>query len=85
MCLAIPVQIKSIEDQVAKCKVGEGETYLDASLMLLPDEVEIDDYLIVHAGFALRKLDPKEAEETLKILRDMVALTEAEKNKACNA
>lgn len=84
MCLAIPVEIQSIEDQVAKCRVGEGETFLDASLMLLADEVEVGDYLIVHAGFALRKLDPKEAEETLKILRDMVKLTEGEGAETCN-
>ncbi len=84
MCLAIPVEIQSIEDQVARCRVGEGETFLDASLMLMSEEVEVGDYLIVHAGFALRKLDPKEAEETLKILRDMVKLTEAEGSEACN-
>ena len=34
----------------------------------------IGDYIIIHAGFALRKLDPKEAQETLKILRDMVEM-----------
>ncbi|WP_320169667.1 HypC/HybG/HupF family hydrogenase formation chaperone [Maridesulfovibrio sp.] len=83
MCLAIPVEIQSINDQVARCRVGEGETYLDASLMLMADEVEVGDYLIVHAGFALRKLDPKEAEETLKILRDMVALTEGAGPETC--
>ncbi|WP_432736209.1 HypC/HybG/HupF family hydrogenase formation chaperone [Maridesulfovibrio sp. FT414] len=84
MCLAIPVEIQSIENQVARCRVGEGETYLDASLMLMGEEVEVGDYLIVHAGFALRKLDPKEAEETLKILRDMVKLTEGAGSEACS-
>lgn len=84
MCLAIPVEIQSIEDQVARCRVGEGETFLDASLMLLAEEVEVGDYLIVHAGFALRKLDPKEAEETLKILRDMIKLTDAAASEACS-
>jgi len=40
----------------------------------LDEEANIGDYIIIHAGFALRKLDPKEAQETLKILRDMVDL-----------
>lgn len=84
MCLAIPVEIESINDQIARCRVGEGETYLEVSLMLMADEVKIGDYLIVHAGFALRKLDPKEAEETLKILRDMVELADGTKSEACN-
>ncbi|WP_027722917.1 HypC/HybG/HupF family hydrogenase formation chaperone [Maridesulfovibrio zosterae] len=84
MCLAIPVEIESIDNQIARCRVGEGETFLDASLMLMADEVEVGDFLIVHAGFALRKLDPKEAEETLKILRDMVKLADGTEPEACN-
>ena len=74
MCLAIPAKIREIEDGVAICQVGEGDTTVQASIMLLDEEVTLGDYIIIHAGFALRKLDPKEAEETLKILRDMVEL-----------
>ena len=74
MCLAIPAEILEINDGVATCKVGEGDTTVQASIMLLDEEAAIGDYIIIHAGFALRKLDPKEAQETLKILRDMVDL-----------
>jgi hydrogenase expression/formation protein HypC len=74
MCLAIPAEILEINDAVATCKVGEGDTTVQASIMLLDEEVTVGDYIIIHAGFALRKLDPKEAQETLKILRDMVEL-----------
>ena len=79
MCLAIPAEILEINDGVATCKVGEGETTVQASVMLLDEEVDLGDYIIIHAGFALRKLDPKEAQETLKILRDMVELMGGEK------
>lgn len=72
MCLAIPAEIIEISDGVATCKVGEGETTVQASIMLMDEEVVPGDYIIIHAGFALRRLDPKEAQETLKILRDMV-------------
>ncbi|QGY38759.1 HypC/HybG/HupF family hydrogenase formation chaperone [Pseudodesulfovibrio cashew] len=74
MCLAIPAKILEIDDGVATCQVGEGDTTVQASIMLLDEEVVLGDYIIIHAGFALRRLDPKEAEETLKILRDMVEL-----------
>jgi hydrogenase expression/formation protein HypC len=43
----------------------------DASLMLLDEEVKIGDYVIVHAGFAISKLDEAEALETLSIMRDI--------------
>jgi len=78
MCLAIPAEIIDISDGVATCKVGEGDTTVQASTMLMDEEVALGDYIIIHAGFALRKLDPKEARETLKILRDMVELVGGE-------
>lgn len=75
MCLAIPARIESIENGVANCRVGHSDTFLKASLMLMENDVELGDYLIIHAGFALRKMDTKEAEETLQILREMASLT----------
>ncbi len=83
MCLAIPVEIESINDKMAHCRVGEGETYLDVSLMLMAEDVKVGDYLIVHAGFALRKIETSEAEETLKILREMLNLADGTKPEAC--
>jgi len=76
MCLAVPAEVIKIEDQVATCRVGEGDTTVTASLMILDEEIAIGDYLIIHAGFAIRKLDPVEAQETLKILRDVIAAAE---------
>jgi len=76
MCLAVPAEIISIADDVATCRVGEGDTTINASLMVLDEAVAVGDFLIVHAGFAIRKLDPAEALETLKILRDVIAAAE---------
>ncbi len=76
MCLAVPIEILEIEDDMATGRVGEGDATIQTSLMLLDEPVEVGDWIIVHAGFALRKLDPQEAMETLKILRDIVRLTE---------
>ena len=71
MCLAVPVRVESIDNEMAQCSVGEGGTTLSASLMLLEEEPQIGDYLIVHAGFALRIMDMQEAQESLQILREM--------------
>ncbi|MDP2846594.1 MAG: HypC/HybG/HupF family hydrogenase formation chaperone [Humidesulfovibrio sp.] len=76
MCLAVPAEVISIEDQVATCRVGEGDTTITASLMVLDEEINIGDFLILHAGFAIRKLDPLEAQQTLQILRDVIAAAE---------
>ena len=76
MCLAVPAEVIEIADQVATCRVGEGDTTVNASLMVLDEEITLGDYLIIHAGFAIRKLDPLEAKETLKILRDVIAAAE---------
>ena len=70
MCLAIPSKIIKIENNMATIDV-EG-VQREASLMLLED-ARIGDYVIVHAGFAIQKLDEAAARETLDLLREAVA------------
>jgi hydrogenase expression/formation protein HypC len=66
------MQVTEVQDEVlAKCRVGESETYVTASTLLLPEALNPGDYVIVHAGFALRKVEPEEAEETLRLLREI--------------
>ena len=59
-------------DGIARCQVGEGQTFVTASVALLAEPPEPGDYIIVHAGFALRKLEPEDAEETLRLLREIL-------------
>jgi hydrogenase expression/formation protein HypC len=40
-------------------------------LLLLPDDVEVGDYVLVHAGFAIQKIDEEAARETLDLLEEM--------------
>ncbi|MFO7494456.1 MAG: HypC/HybG/HupF family hydrogenase formation chaperone [Desulfobacterales bacterium] len=68
MCLAIPSRIVKIEDQMAVIDV-DGVTR-EASLLLLED-ARVGDYVIVHAGFALHKIDEETARESLALLRDV--------------
>ena len=77
MCLAIPARIEELLGEgMARVRVGESQTFLNASVMLLPKEPQIGDYVIVHAGFALHTLTPKEAEESLSALRELAQALE---------
>ena len=76
MCLAIPGEIIRIEDEVATVRIGEA--LRKASLLLLPEEPKIGDYVIVHAGFALHVVDPEEAQESLRLLRELASMAEDE-------
>jgi len=68
MCLAIPLRIISIK---GKMGIGElGGVKRKISLMLL-DKVRVGDYVLLHAGFAINKLETKEAEELLQLLREI--------------
>jgi hydrogenase expression/formation protein HypC len=68
MCLAIPALIKSINGQQAIADI-EGVTR-DISLQLTP-EAKVGDYVLLHTGYAISVIDAEEAEETLKLLREM--------------
>ena len=68
MCLGIPGKVVQIEKNVAKVDVGG--LLRDISLDLCP-EVSVGEYVLIHTGFAIQKIDEKEAEETLDLLRKM--------------
>ena len=69
MCLAIPAIIKSIDGYLAEVEIG-GLTR-QASLQLTP-EARIGDYVLLHTGYAISVIDQDEAEETLKLLEEIV-------------
>ena len=72
MCLAIPVKIKKISGDTATIDADGIER--EASLMLMGD-AKVGDYVLLHAGFAIQKIDEKEAVESLKIWKEMKSLT----------
>lgn len=69
MCLAIPSMIVKIEDEMATIDVDGVKR--KASLLLVED-AQVGDYVIVHAGFAIRKIDEEAAQESLRYLREAV-------------
>ena len=68
MCLAIPALIKSIDGQQAVADI-DGVTR-KVSLQLTP-EAKVGDYVLLHTGYAISIIDPDEAAETLKLLRQI--------------
>jgi len=76
MCLAIPMRVKSINGETGIVETG-GMEY-SVNLSLLP-ETAIGDFVIVHTGFAIQKLDQIDAQETLKLFKELIELDEADR------
>ena len=70
MCLAISAKIIKIDDNMGTIDMEGAQR--EVSLLLLED-AKIGDYVIVHAGFAIHKIDEAEAKESLKVLRELVS------------
>ena len=84
MCLAIPGKVESISgnDQLSRVgKVNFGGILKEVSLAYVP-EVKVGDYVIVHVGFALSRLDEDEAHKVFEYLKEMEELAELGDGKA---
>ena len=72
MCLGIPMQIKSIDGFMARCEAKGVER--DVSLfMMQEDNLAIDDFVVVHVGYAIQKLTPQEAQTAWEIYDQMLS------------
>ncbi len=69
MCLAIPALVKSIDGYLAEVDI-DGVTR-QVSLQLTP-EAKIGDYVLLHTGYAITVIDEDEAQETLKLLKEVI-------------
>ncbi len=68
MCLAIPILVEALlPDDMARVTLGGVSKIVSIALM---DDVRVGDYVLVHAGYALARLDPEEADETLALMRE---------------
>lgn len=68
MCLAIPALIKSIDGHQAEVDIDG--VARQVSLQLTP-EAKVSDYVLIHTGYAINIIDQAEAEETLKLLKEL--------------
>jgi hydrogenase expression/formation protein HypC len=67
MCVGVPSKIVKIEDSMALIEVLGAQR--EVSLLLLDEDVQIGDYVIVHAGFAIRKIQEEDAHENLELMK----------------
>lgn len=73
MCLAVPVQVVSIEGSEADVELSGVKRRV--SVMLTPD-VKVGDYVLLHTGYAISVIDEAEALETLQLFEEMIKLEE---------
>ena len=74
LCLAIPAKVLELDGDVAKVDFGQGVAR-EVNVMLV--DAEVGEYVLVHAGYAIEKMDQKAAEESLNTWREVLEHNEA--------
>lgn len=69
MCLGVPMKIVRKDGDTVVAEVDGVQK--EANVMLLGEEVGVGDYVIVHAGFAISRLDEEYARETIRLMREI--------------
>ena len=68
MCLAVPMRIESLEGDLAVVEIAGARRRISVALLESPS---LGDYVLVHAGFAIQKIDQEQAEETIRFLNQI--------------
>ncbi|GAA8748707.1 HypC/HybG/HupF family hydrogenase formation chaperone [Helicobacter pylori] len=71
MCLAIPSRVIAIKDNVALLETLGVQR--EASLDLMGESVKVGDYVLLHIGYVMSKIDEKEALESIELYQEMIA------------
>ncbi len=69
MCVGVPSKIVKIDDYMATIDVEGAQR--EISLLLLSEDVRVGEYVIVHAGFAIQKIQEEDAKENLRLMKKM--------------
>jgi len=72
MCLAVPSRVVEINDLIATIDVYGARR--SVSLLLLPEDVGIGDYVLVHAGFAIQKIDKEAGDDALRLISEIIEM-----------
>lgn len=68
MCLSIPALVEQIEGDRARVAIGNNRIEVGTALV---DHLAVGDYVLVHTGFAIQKIDRDEAVETIRIISEL--------------
>ncbi|HEY9189305.1 MAG TPA: HypC/HybG/HupF family hydrogenase formation chaperone [Sulfurovum sp.] len=80
MCLSIPSRVVEI-DENNMATVDTMGIQRHVSLDLMADEINIGDYILIHVGFAMNKIDEAEAQQSLELYREMLEAMEEEERR----
>lgn len=80
MCLSIPSQIVSINQEEKTCIVDTMGTQREVSLDILQEEVEVGDYVLIHIGYAMNKISKEDAMQSLELYQKIVDSMQEEEN-----
>jgi len=69
MCLSVPMKVTQVQGHRGMADIGGMRRQIDLRFL---EDVQVGDYVLVHAGFALQRLDHDQAEETLALLREIL-------------
>ncbi|MFQ6076114.1 MAG: HypC/HybG/HupF family hydrogenase formation chaperone [Candidatus Bathyarchaeia archaeon] len=73
MCLAIPAKVVEVAGDKAVADFGGIRREV---MLALVDDVKVGDYVIVHTGYAIQVMDEREGEETLKLWKEILSMSE---------
>lgn len=69
MCLGIPMKLIRIEKDFAIAELDKIQRRINIQMLNHP---KIGDYVLIHAGFAIQKIDPREAKKTIKLIKEII-------------
>jgi hydrogenase expression/formation protein HypC len=78
MCIAVPSRIVNVKDTTAIVDVYGAQRAI--SLLLIEENVDIGDYVLVHAGFAIQKVQEEYAKETIEMIKQWSGFEETPHN-----
>jgi hydrogenase expression/formation protein HypC len=76
MCLALPAKVIAIDEETDTATVAVGEVKKDVSIALLED-VQVDEFVLIHVGYALNKISEEEAQKTLELFAEAGMIEES--------
>ncbi len=78
MCLSIPSKVVQISEDRTSCVVDTMGVKREANLMMMGDEVELGDYVLLHIGFVMNKIDEDEALKSIETYKEILELMDEE-------
>jgi hydrogenase expression/formation protein HypC len=82
MCLSIPSKVVKVSEDQTMCTVDTMGVQRDANLMMMTDdEVKVGDYVLLHIGFVMNKIDENEALASIETYRELLEVMDEEERK----